>query len=113
MSAKPAYLRSLPPVNDAERLAMRDLARQRAEALHVLDQRVMRATDAVAACGDLEETLVLPQRCARCQGDRVHVKVVGSGDAFGSGGRYQTCIALAENAQAPATVLLDCGATTM
>jgi ribonuclease BN (tRNA processing enzyme) len=43
----------------------------------------------------------------------VHVRVVGSGDAFGSGGRYQTCIALAEEAQAAPTVLLDCGATTM
>jgi ribonuclease BN (tRNA processing enzyme) len=43
----------------------------------------------------------------------VHVTVVGSGDAFGSGGRYQTCIALADDAQAPPTVLLDCGATTM
>jgi ribonuclease BN (tRNA processing enzyme) len=31
----------------------------------------------------------------------------------GSGGRYQTCIALAEEAPAAPTVLLDCGATTM
>jgi ribonuclease BN (tRNA processing enzyme) len=43
----------------------------------------------------------------------VQVRVVGSGDAFGSGGRYQTCIALAEDAQSAPTVLLDCGATTM
>jgi ribonuclease BN (tRNA processing enzyme) len=43
----------------------------------------------------------------------VHVRVVGSGDAFGSGGRYQTCIALAEDAEAPPTVLVDCGATTL
>lgn len=43
----------------------------------------------------------------------MHVRVVGSGDAFGSGGRYQTCIALAEDARAPATVLVDCGATTL
>lgn len=43
----------------------------------------------------------------------MHVRVVGSGDAFGSGGRYQTCIALAEEALAAPTVLLDCGATTM
>jgi arylsulfatase A-like enzyme len=59
MSAKPAYLRSLPPVNDAERLAMRDLTRQRAEALHVLDQQVKRTIDALAASGELEETLVM------------------------------------------------------
>jgi ribonuclease BN (tRNA processing enzyme) len=50
---------------------------------------------------------------ARWQGCRVHVRVVGSGDAFGSGGRYQTCIALAEEAQDPPTMLLDCGATTL
>jgi ribonuclease BN (tRNA processing enzyme) len=43
----------------------------------------------------------------------VRVRVVGSGDAFGSGGRYQTCIALADGADAPPTVLLDCGATTL
>ena len=43
----------------------------------------------------------------------MHVRVVGSGDAFGSGGRHQTCIALADEAQAPPTVLLDCGATTL
>ncbi len=43
----------------------------------------------------------------------MHVRVVGSGDAFGSGGRYQTCIALADDAAAPPTVLLDCGATTL
>jgi len=43
----------------------------------------------------------------------VHVRVVGSGDAFGSGGRHQTCIALAEEDQAAHTVLVDCGATSM
>lgn len=43
----------------------------------------------------------------------MHVRVVGSGDAFGSGGRNQTCIALAEERQSEATVLLDCGATTL
>lgn len=43
----------------------------------------------------------------------MRVRVIGSGDAFGSGGRYQTCIALAGDARTPPTVLLDCGATTM
>jgi hypothetical protein len=39
--------------------------------------------------------------------------VIGSGDAFGSGGRFQTCIALAggNSASAPHT-FVDCGATT-
>jgi ribonuclease BN (tRNA processing enzyme) len=50
---------------------------------------------------------------SHCEAGRVQVRVVGSGDAFGSGGRYQTCIALAEDDRAPATVLLDCGATTL
>ena len=35
---------------------------------------------------------------------------VGSGDAFGSGGRFQTCLALRGG---PATVLLDCGASSL
>jgi ribonuclease BN (tRNA processing enzyme) len=40
--------------------------------------------------------------------------MVGSGDAFGSGGRFQTCIALAPDdpAQPPHT-LVDCGATSL
>ena len=43
----------------------------------------------------------------------MRVTIVGSGDAFGSGGRYQTCIALAEDAHTAPTVLVDCGATTL
>jgi ribonuclease BN (tRNA processing enzyme) len=44
---------------------------------------------------------------------RPHVTVTfaGSGDAFGSGGRYQACIHLRAPGQAP--VLLDCGATSL
>ncbi len=38
---------------------------------------------------------------------------VGSGDAFGSGGRFQTCIALAVDPAAAPTVLVDCGATSL
>ncbi len=45
--------------------------------------------------------------------DRVRVTTVGSGDAFGSGGRFQTCIALAAEAEAAPSVLLDCGATSL
>ena len=38
------------------------------------------------------------------------VQFVGAGDAFGSGGRFQTCISL----RAPGLhVLLDCGATSL
>jgi len=43
----------------------------------------------------------------------VRVTTVGSGDAFGSGGRFQTCIALAVDAQAAPSVLLDYGATSL
>jgi ribonuclease BN (tRNA processing enzyme) len=42
----------------------------------------------------------------------VRVTVVGSGDAFGSGGRFQTCIAVAD-APGPPRLLLDCGATSL
>lgn len=40
----------------------------------------------------------------------MRVRFVGSGDAFGSGGRFQTCI-LVETGTA--NVLLDCGATSL
>ncbi len=43
----------------------------------------------------------------------VRVTTVGSGDAFGSGGRFQTCIALAVDPATAPTVLLDCGATSL
>ncbi len=43
----------------------------------------------------------------------VRVTTVGSGDAFGSGGRFQTCIALAVDSAVAPTVLLDCGATSL
>jgi ribonuclease BN (tRNA processing enzyme) len=40
----------------------------------------------------------------------VRVRFVGSGDAFGSGGRWQTCIAVTA---AGRTMLVDCGATSL
>jgi ribonuclease BN (tRNA processing enzyme) len=43
----------------------------------------------------------------------MHVVIVGSGDAFGSGGRFQTCIALADRPGAPPATLIDCGATSL
>jgi ribonuclease BN (tRNA processing enzyme) len=42
----------------------------------------------------------------------MHVLITGSGDAFGSGGRFQTCIALADRAEASPHTLIDCGATS-
>ena len=41
----------------------------------------------------------------------VTVTFAGSGDAFGSGGRYQACIHLRPAGGSP--VLLDCGATSL
>ncbi len=38
------------------------------------------------------------------------VRFVGSGDAFGSGGRAQTCIRLSAAGQ---VLLVDCGATSL
>jgi ribonuclease BN (tRNA processing enzyme) len=38
------------------------------------------------------------------------VRFVGSGDAFGSGGRFQTCISVTSGAQ---TALVDCGTTSL
>jgi ribonuclease BN (tRNA processing enzyme) len=44
----------------------------------------------------------------------MRVTVVGSGDAFGTGGRFQTCIALAPGDPGdPPRVLVDCGATSL
>lgn len=40
----------------------------------------------------------------------MHIRFVGTGDAFGSGGRYQTCIRLQSEGY---TALIDCGATSL
>jgi ribonuclease BN (tRNA processing enzyme) len=40
----------------------------------------------------------------------MHLTVIGCGDAFGSGGRYNTCFML-ETARA--TLLIDCGASAL
>jgi ribonuclease BN (tRNA processing enzyme) len=42
----------------------------------------------------------------------LQVRFVGSGDAFGSGGRFQACILLHAPAQ-DGDVLLDCGASSL
>jgi ribonuclease BN (tRNA processing enzyme) len=45
-----------------------------------------------------------------CQYGFVQVRFVGTGDAFGSGGRWQTCIRVTSGDQA---LLVDCGATSL
>jgi N-acetylglucosamine-6-sulfatase len=57
-SDKPAYL-AKPPTTAAERRGMLNLTRQRVEALSVVDQQVRRTVGALAASGELEETLVV------------------------------------------------------
>ena len=42
----------------------------------------------------------------------MRITVVGSGDAFGSGGRFQTCIALGSN-DIDTHTLIDCGTTSL
>lgn len=56
---KPEYLQSLLPTNDAERAAMLEVTRQRAEALLVVDRQVKRTVDALRASGELGRTLVI------------------------------------------------------
>jgi len=46
----------------------------------------------------------------RDHNDAVRVRFVGSGDAFGSGGRWQTCIRVVADGQ---VLLVDCGATSL
>jgi ribonuclease BN (tRNA processing enzyme) len=43
----------------------------------------------------------------------MRVIIAGSGDAFGSGGRFQTCIAIADDGRTPPRTLIDCGATSL
>jgi ribonuclease BN (tRNA processing enzyme) len=47
---------------------------------------------------------------AACDSGIVEIRFVGSGDAFGSGGRFQTCIRLHDDGY---TALVDCGATSL
>lgn len=55
---KPGYLRR-PPLNLAEKRALLEVTRQRAEALSVVDQQVRRTIAALRATGELDRTLVI------------------------------------------------------
>jgi arylsulfatase A-like enzyme len=57
-SDKPPHLR-LGPLSRAERAALREVTRQRAEALRVVDRQVQRTIDALRASGELGRTVVL------------------------------------------------------
>ena len=43
----------------------------------------------------------------------VSVRFLGSGDAFGSGGRFQTCIYVHADGPDPTCLLVDCGASSL
>ncbi|MGH3588177.1 MAG: sulfatase-like hydrolase/transferase, partial [Pseudonocardia sp.] len=57
-SDKPAYLQN-DPLSESEKAALLEVTRQRAEALSVVDEQVKRTIDALAASGELEETMVV------------------------------------------------------
>jgi N-acetylglucosamine-6-sulfatase len=55
---KPGYLAEQPAINAEEWEAILALTRQRAESLYVVDQAIRRTVNALAATGELEETLI-------------------------------------------------------
>jgi N-acetylglucosamine-6-sulfatase len=56
---KPNYLRTILPLNRAEKRALRTVTRQRAEALAVVDRQVNRTLDALAETRELDKTLLI------------------------------------------------------
>ena len=44
---------------------------------------------------------------------KMNVRFLGSGDAFGSGGRFQTCIQVSSEGSDAAHLLVDCGASSL
>ncbi|HET7196079.1 MAG TPA: sulfatase [Nocardioides sp.] len=56
---KPAFLRKIPRPNRAELKAMREVTRQRAEAVRVVDAQVQRILGALRDTGELNDTLVI------------------------------------------------------
>jgi N-acetylglucosamine-6-sulfatase len=56
---KPSFMRQAPPINRREWMAIREAARQRAEALSVLDEQVARTIGALRRTGELRNTLVM------------------------------------------------------
>ncbi|NYJ03573.1 arylsulfatase A-like enzyme [Nocardioides thalensis] len=59
VSDKPFFIRTLPPLNDAEQAGLLETARQRAEALGATDEAVARTITALEASGELDDTLVV------------------------------------------------------
>ncbi|MFN8196190.1 MAG: sulfatase [Nocardioidaceae bacterium] len=58
-SDKPKYLQDLPALRKVDRTDLLEVARQRAEALTIVDQQVARVMQALADTGELDQTLVI------------------------------------------------------
>lgn len=58
LTGKPKFMRSLVPINKAERRAMRNASRQRAESVYVLDQQVKRIVDRLEDSRELRNTII-------------------------------------------------------
>ncbi len=58
VAGKPEFIRSLVQINDAERRAMLNASRQRAESVYVLDQQVERIVDRLRRNGELNNTII-------------------------------------------------------
>jgi N-acetylglucosamine-6-sulfatase len=59
VSDKPRPMRSYPELSPAERTAVRDVTRQRAESLYVLDRQVKRLVATLKATGEYDDTVVM------------------------------------------------------
>ncbi|HET6653300.1 MAG TPA: sulfatase [Nocardioides sp.] len=59
VSDKPFFVRELPPLNAAELAGLLEVTRQRAESLAVVDEQVEKTVAALAATGELDDTLVI------------------------------------------------------
>jgi N-acetylglucosamine-6-sulfatase len=57
VSDKPTYFSKMPEANRAERVALRELTRQRAEAIHVMDRQVRRLVRTLERAGAWERTV--------------------------------------------------------
>ena len=59
VSDKPRQVRKLPPLSSADLRAMREVARQRAEAIHVMDRQVARLVASLKRTGEWERTVLV------------------------------------------------------
>jgi len=58
LAGKPRFMRSLVPINAAERRAMLNASRQRAESVYVLDRQVQRIVGTLRRTGELSNTII-------------------------------------------------------